>query len=186
MPNEPVIFPMVRYFPPYKQYQPMPTIDGVLIEGCPCLPTQAEAAIWVCEFYLVASLPETIACCQEVTCPAAATADTRRNCETKLKAVTQKKVDVVRASARAHLKLPSVASRIDLYRQRIAAGAIERPTQPKIPPPAEDPPTPTPAVPAAAQGQTPPVPTTSTNVGASVTSSANGGSGGRQKAGTNK
>jgi hypothetical protein len=42
-----VVFPEVRYFAPHDTFQPMPRIDGELLQGCPDFRTQQEASYFL-------------------------------------------------------------------------------------------------------------------------------------------
>jgi hypothetical protein len=52
-----VVYPNVRYFPPYDSFQPLPQIDGQPLLGCPDFKTQEQAAHFLVALHRKLGLP---------------------------------------------------------------------------------------------------------------------------------
>jgi hypothetical protein len=52
-----VVYPNMRYFPPYDSFQPLPQIDGAPLLGCPDFKTQTQAAYFMVALYRALGLP---------------------------------------------------------------------------------------------------------------------------------
>jgi hypothetical protein len=56
-PTPAVVYPDVRYFPPYDSFQPVPWIDGAPLRGCPDFKTQEQAAYFIVALHRALGLP---------------------------------------------------------------------------------------------------------------------------------
>jgi hypothetical protein len=110
-----VIFPYIRYFAPWRNYQCIPTLEGRVVDGGPTFATQGDAAVAAMTFYRLAGVPETEKHTAEIMAPKGH----EKNAVIKLAQVTAAKKLEIEKVVIEWMSKPAVLQRIEMYRARV-------------------------------------------------------------------
>jgi hypothetical protein len=124
MASDPLIFPFVRFFAPYRQWQAVPFIDGNAVLGGPTFQTQGEAALAVIAFYqhFTAQLPEAAKNVKDVENPKG----NEQNAKIKLGQITLPKKEIVKSKVSHWVNDAGVKEVVRNYLERIQERAKEK------------------------------------------------------------